>query len=226
MLAGLRSALGWATSLACQSGLTRLKDGKTDPTVGFRGMSGRKNSKKRAKKKDFNESPSGLHLDFDAKSEVPGVSQPGNDIALGCQLVIDGPAPYLTIGFASQDIFDTHGTGDGDDDMHLGGVPFFAEILDRLDQGGPGGEHGVGNDDHPPFQVGAGNIFQADLKAAIPLVLAVGGNKAIIGPVEVVQNTGMEGKSRAENGGYHGLFLEYLDVSRSQRGLHFVVHKR
>src|ERR1700731_2655943 len=90
-----------------------------------------------------------LHLDFGAEGEVAGVPQSGYDIAFGGELIVDGAAPDPAVGFASQDKFYPHGAGDGYDDMDFGRMSLFPEVLDGFDEGGPGRQHGIGNDDDP-----------------------------------------------------------------------------
>jgi len=127
-----------------------------------------------------------LHLHFCAKGEVAGIAEAGDDIAFCRELVVDGAAPDAALGLPTQDIFDPDGAGDGDDNMDLRGVSFFAQVLDGFDEGGAGGQHGVGNDNHPAFELGAGDIVEPDLETAVALVFAVSRDEPVVGLIEEI----------------------------------------
>ena len=103
-------------------------------------------------------------------------------------------------------------------------MAFFPKILDRLDERGAGGEHGVGDDHDAAFQFRAGDVFEADLKAAVALVLAVGGYEAIVGLIEKVQQPLMHGEAGAENSGNDGLIPEDFDDGGAERSLDFLFY--
>src|SRR5882762_8065439 len=97
-----------------------------------------------AAKIPFNLTPGGeLHLDLCAESQVAGIAQSRHDITFGGEFIVDGPAPDLTAGFATKDVFYAHGAGDGNHYMDLGGMAFLAEELNGLHQGGSCSQHGV-----------------------------------------------------------------------------------
>jgi hypothetical protein len=166
-----------------------------------------------------------LHLRLVTVREVAGVAKAGDDITLGGEFVVDGAAPDAALGFLPQDVFDPHGTGDGDDDVDLGGVAFFAEVLDRLDEGGTGGEHGVGDDDDASFELGAGDVVEPDLERAVSLVFAVGRDEAVVGLIEEIEQTLVEGKAGAEDSGDDGLVFEDLGGRDAELGLDFLFEK-
>ena len=91
----------------------------------------------------------GSHLDFGSEGEIAGIAEAGDDIALGGELVVDGAAPNFALGLATEHIFNAYGTGDGDDDMDLGGMAFFAQELDGLDEQTPP-QVGCPKDRHEP----------------------------------------------------------------------------
>ena len=129
-------------------------------------------------------------------------------------------------GSSAQDVLDPDGTGDGDDDVDLGGVAFFAEVLDGFDEGGAGGEHGIGDDYDPAFEFGAGDVVESDLEAAVALVFAVGGDEAVVGLVEEIEQALVEGQAGAEDGGDHRLVGEYFGGCDAEGGLDFFFCQR
>jgi len=160
-------------------------------------------------------------LYFIAVGEVAGITEAGDDIAFGGELIIDGAAPDAALGFFPQDVLDPHGTGDGDDNVDLGGMAFFAKVLNGLDKGGAGGEHGIGDDDDAAFEFGAGNVIESDLEAAVALVFAESGDEAVIGLVEEIEQALVEGEAGAEDGGNDGLVFEDFGGRNAKRGLDF-----
>jgi hypothetical protein len=165
-------------------------------------------------------------LYFIAVGEVAGVTEAGDDIAFGGELIIDGAAPDAALGFFAQDVLNPDGTGDGDDDVDLGGVAFFAEVLDGLDEGGAGGEHGIGDDDDAAFEFGAGNVVESDLEAAVALVFAVGGDEAVVGLVEEIEQALVKGQTGTEDGGDHRLAREYFGGCDTEGCLDFSFCRR
>ena len=166
-----------------------------------------------------------LYLGFGAEGEVAGVAEAGDDITFGGQLVIDGAAPDLALGLTAQDEFYSDSTGDGDDDMDLGGVAFLAQVLDGLDERGARGQHRVGDDNDAAFEFGAGDVIEADLETAVALMPPVSRDESIICAVEVIQQSLVQGQAGAEDGGDDGLFLQYFTHGGAQGRLDFPFFK-
>ncbi len=74
-------------------------------------------------------------------------------------------------------------------------------------QGRTRGEHGVRNDQDTVLQIGAGQVFQTDLKGTVFLVFAVGGNKGIIRAVKKMKQPIVQGQTGTQDGGQDGLLF-------------------
>lgn len=61
--------------------------------------------------------------------------------------------------------------------MDLGRFAEVVEFLDRHIHRRPGGQHRIGEDEHPIFQVRTGNVFDFDLERSVLMVPAIGGNE-------------------------------------------------
>jgi hypothetical protein len=103
---------------------------------------------------------------------------------------------------------------------------FIFEVLDGFHERGASSEHGVTKNQNAIRKVWARDIFKTDLKASVPVVFTVGGDKCIICFVEIVQHPLVERHTCTQDRTENRLLLEDLTNGGAKGSLDLFLRKR
>ena len=161
----------------------------------------------------------GHGLELAAESEVAGVAETRDDVAVAGQFLVNGRYPEGDVGGELfLEVFDGVAAGDG---AHQVGVGRFAALFEELVEGnldgGTGREHRVGDDEGLAGDLRGRAVVDLDLEVVALAVFAEGGDEGRLGVVEHVENALVQRQAGAHDRGDDELGVVRGDLGGAER---------